>query len=107
MSSNSKACPATQDGPALQGGGILLLGATDSEVSWNIVRNNQGAEINSGGILVLSAIPFGGAADPSNDSVHDNSSYGNRPADLSWDGTGTGNTFTDNHCGTSVPSGNC
>ena len=107
VSSNSKACPATQDGPALQGGGILLLGATDSEVSWNIVRNNQGAEVNSGGILVLSAIPFGGAADPSNDSVHDNSSYGNQPADLSWDGTGTGNTFTDNHCGTSVPSGNC
>ena len=51
VSSNNEACPATHDGPALQGGGILLLGATDSEVSWNIVRNNQGTEVNSGGIL--------------------------------------------------------
>jgi parallel beta-helix repeat protein len=107
VSSNNLACAATQDSPALQGGGILLLGATDSEVGWNIVRNNQGSELNSGGILLLSAIPFGGTFDPSNDAVHDNSSYGNTPADISWDGTGSGNTFTDNHCGTSVPSGSC
>jgi hypothetical protein len=107
LTSNNAACAATKEHPALQGGGILLLGATDSTVSWNIVRTNQGSEINSGGIVLLSASTLTGGADPSNDEISDNSSYGNQPADLSWDGTGSGNTFTDNHCDTSVPSGHC
>ena len=107
LTSNNETCAATQEAPSLQGGGILLLGATDSTVSWNIVRNNQGAEVNSGGIVLLSAAALTGGGDPSNDEVSDNSAYGNQPADLSWDGTGSGNTFSDNHCGTSVPSGSC
>jgi hypothetical protein len=38
-----------------QGGGILLLGATQTLVTYNFVAGNKGKQINSGGIVVLSA----------------------------------------------------
>ena len=101
---NNLSCP---DDPTLQGGGILLLGATNSTVSHNTVLGNQGGEVNSGGILLLSSKPFGGNYDPSNDAILRNTAYSNQPADIIWDGSGTGNTFVGNHCGLSQPGGIC
>jgi hypothetical protein len=55
VSSNNKFCPKHRDTPVnLQGGGILLFGATHSLVAHNTVTGNSGAQINSGGIVVAS-----------------------------------------------------
>ena len=61
---NNEACAATDEGPALSGGGILLLGASDSSVTWNTVRGNSGTEANSGGIVLMSAASFTHGANP-------------------------------------------
>jgi parallel beta-helix repeat protein len=103
---NNLFCPPNE-GPPLQGGGILLLGATDSSVWHNNVLGNQGDQVNSGGIVVFSASQFTGGSDPINDTIKNNTSFSNGPADIIWDGSGTGNTFTGNQCGVSMPSGLC
>lgn len=104
---NNKLCPASEDVSALQGGGILLLGATHTQVVSNSVAGNSGKQFNSGGIVVLSAKPRGGGSDPNFDTVAGNTAYRDHPADLMWDGTGTGVSFTGNHCAVSHPSGLC
>jgi hypothetical protein len=106
MNRNNDACPAGE-GPPLEGGGILLLGATDSTVAWNVVRHNRGNEINSGGIVLLSASALTNGSDVENTTVRRNLAYGNRPDDLIWDGAGTGNSLDGNSCGSSQPSGLC
>jgi hypothetical protein len=53
---NNKFCPKSMDTPVkVRGGGILLLGATRTLVAHNTVNRNHGHQINSGGIVVLSA----------------------------------------------------
>ena len=104
---NNKSCPASEDAPALQGGGVLLLGATRSLVAHNGVFGNSGTQFNSGGIVVLSAQPVTKGSNPDFDTVAGNTAFRNHPADLIWDGTGTGVRFKANHCGTSNPSGFC
>ena len=105
---NNKVCPAQgTDQPALSGGGILLLGASDSSVTQNIVRNNEGTEINSGGIVLLSAQPLTGGQAPSNNDITDNLVFGNEDFDVFTDGTGTGNDLTNNYCQTSSPGDYC
>jgi hypothetical protein len=108
VSKNNKFCPAHGDTPvATQGGGILLLGATRTLVTHNTVAGNSGKQINSGGILVVSAKPLTKGSDPNFDTVAFNSAFRDHPADLLWDHTGVHVTFRGNHCGTSVPSGLC
>lgn len=104
---NNKACAASNESPALSGGGILLLGAADSLVAWNTVRGNTGTEINSGGIVLMSAADLTDGADPTGDTVTNNTAFQNTPADISSDGTGTGNELSGNYCHTSLPSGSC
>jgi hypothetical protein len=104
---NNKFCPAGEDAPALQGGGILLLGATRTLVAGNSVAGNTGQQINSGGIVVASAKQLTGGSDPNFDTIAHNTAYRDHPADLIWDGTGTDVTFTGNHCATSLPPGLC
>lgn len=104
---NTKACPASDEAPALSGGGILLLGASDSSVTQNIVRNNEGTEVNSGGILLLSAEELTGGSAPSNTVITDNLVFGNGPYDVFTDGSGTGNRLTGNFCETSAPADYC
>lgn len=104
---NNAACPASDEAPPLAGGGILLAGAGDSLVAWNTVRGNTGTEINSGGIVLMSASALTGGLDPVNDVVENNTAFGNSPADISYDGTGTGNDLTGNYCGVSSPAGSC
>lgn len=104
---NNKFCPKGGDQPFdLQGGGILLLGATNTLVAHNLVTANRGRQLNSGGIVVVSASQFHGS-NPKNDLITRNSLRRNRPFDLLWDGTGTNVVFTHNHCATSSPPGLC
>jgi hypothetical protein len=106
---NDRACPASDDGPAVSGIGVLFLGARASTASHNVIRNNVagGPSPFSGGFLLLSAKPFGGGSNPSNDHIVHNRLSGNAPFDILWDKTGLGNVFSGNHCSTSSPSGLC
>ena len=104
---NNKLCPPDEEHPfPLQGGGILLLGATQTQVLSNSIKGNVGNQLNSGGIVVLSAAPFHGS-DQQFDTIARNTAFRDKPADLRWDGSGTSVNFIGNHCGTSVPSGLC
>ena len=103
---NNKFCPKNEEAPPLQGGGILLLGATHTLVAHNGVFGNSGKQFNSGGIVVVSAHMFKGS-NPDFDTIARNIAFRNHPADLIWDGTGVGVRFKANHCGTSVPPGLC
>jgi hypothetical protein len=108
VSSNNKFCAKHGDTPVnLQGGGILLLGATRTLVLHNSVADNSGAQINSGGIVVASASALTKGSDPDFDTIIRNTAFGDHPADLIWDGTGTGVRFKGNRCHTSVPAGLC
>jgi hypothetical protein len=105
---NDKFCAKHGDTPVdLQGGGILLLGATHSLVADNNVFANSGAQINSGGIVVASAHSLTDGSNPDFDTITRNFAFGNHPADLIWDGTGVGVLFTANACGTSLAPGLC
>lgn len=106
---NDKACAASDDGPALSGIGVLLLGAQHSTVHANTIRNNvaSGPSPFSGGLLLLSATPFTGGKNAAFDTVTGNTLSGNMPFDILWDGAGAGNTFSGNSCSTSSPSWIC
>ena len=108
VSANNADCKPSSDVPVeLKGGGILLLGATHTLVAHNSVYDNAGKQFNSGGIAVFSARSQTGGSDPANDKIIGNSAHGNRPLDLIWDQTGTGNVFSGNHCTASAPAGLC
>ena len=102
-SANDRACPA-EDGPPLSGIGIALAGVQHTLVRGNDVRDNQpsGPSFASGGIVLVSTAPFGGA-DPNNNTIRNNHLRRNQPADIVWDGTGTGNTVKHNSCHTAIP----
>jgi Right handed beta helix region len=94
---NNKFCPKSEETPvSVQGGGILLLGATQSLVVHNLVLGNKGSQFNSGGIVVLSAAKLTKGSNPNHDAIVANRAFHNSPADLIWDGTGVGNTFVAN-----------
>jgi nitrous oxidase accessory protein NosD len=105
---NNKFCAKSGDTPVnTQGGGILLLGATQTLVTHNLVTGNKGKQFNSGGIVVLSARAISHGSNPNFDTIIRNTAFRNSPADLIWDGTGIGVRFRANHCQTSIPSGFC
>lgn len=105
---NNKFCPKNDDTPVnLQGGGILLLGATNVLVAHNLVTHNAGRQLNSGGIVVLSARQLTHGHNPKNILVTRNTLRRNRPFDLRWDGTGANVAFVKNRCATSSPAGLC
>ena len=105
---NNKFCKKNEDTPVTtKGGGILLLGATHTQVTHNSVTGNAGRKFNSGGIVVLSAKPLTHGSNPEFDTISFNFAFRNHPADLIWDHTGIGVRFRHNHCGTSIPGGLC
>ena len=105
---NNKFCAKSSDTPVnTQGGGILLLGATQTLVADNSVAGNSGKQFNSGGIVVLSARAISHGSNPNFDTIARNTAFRNHPADLIWDRSGVGVRFKANHCQTSVPSGFC
>ena len=105
---NNKFCMKNEDTPVTtKGGGILLLGATHTQVTHNSVTGNAGRKFNSGGIVVLSARPLTHGSNPEFDTISFNFAFRNHPADLIWDHSGFGVRFRHNDCGTSIPGGLC
>lgn len=104
---NNKACPGEpeEDEPPISGLGIAVLGAFDTAVSRNKVRDNHpsGDSFLSGGIAVTEGV---GGTDPQNDAVRRNKAFDNAPNDLAWDNTGTV-VFKKNKCATADPDGLC
>ena len=68
---------------------------------WNNVPT--GPSIASGGIIVES----GNGVHPVNNTVQFNTAYKDKPFDISYDGTGSGDAFNGNHCSSSSPSDLC
>jgi hypothetical protein len=101
VTANDRACPAA-DGPPTSGIGIGLAGVVGTKVSDNEVRDNKpsGPSLASGGVVIVSSGP---GASPSNNVVTDNELDGNRPADIFWDQTGTGNQVIHNDCDKAIP----
>lgn len=101
---NDRACPASEDGPPLSGIGIALAGVHDTVAANNAVPDNApgGDTLVSGGIVIASTADTGGA-DPIDNVVRHNKLRGNDPADIVWDGTGSGNQVTHNHCEMAIP----
>lgn len=102
---NDSACPASSDGPPTSGIGIALAGVQGTRVLGNHVNNNKpsGPSLASGGVVILSTASLGGSV-PSNNLVRANALSGNKPADIVWDKTGTGNKVNGNKCHTAIPS---
>jgi len=106
---NNGSCVGEQGGaPPLSGIGITLFGASHSVLMNNVARGNRptGPSVFSGGIVVASSIPAGGA-NPVGNLIKGNTAHSNSPFDILYDGSGSGNTFTGNHCDTSDPGSIC
>ena len=102
--SNNRACPAAE-GPPTSGIGIALAGVHDTLVVDNTVNGNasKSPSIAHGGIVIISTLLAGGA-NPTRNTVLDNSAHGNKPSDIFWDGTGLGNKVLNNRCATAIPA---
>lgn len=101
---NNRYCPPNPRLDFVQGTGILLTGTEDVTVSGNQVSDHSGASPMSGGIVLYPSVV---GAPNTRASVTGNALRDNLPADLADRDHGTGNTFTDNSCLTSEPSGHC
>ncbi|MFF3848972.1 nitrous oxide reductase family maturation protein NosD [Streptomyces sp. NPDC002328] len=105
LAHNNKSCPKTARLDALQGSGIVLTGAEDTQVTRNVITDHAGNSPLSGGIVVWKS--FVGATSDRN-RIADNTLSGNSPADLvNTDTDGVGNTFENNSCRSSRPTGLC
>jgi hypothetical protein len=96
--------------PILGGGGIVLAGSQHNAVIQNVVRDNEGNTLFSGGIVLVAtprANQNGSFEASTNNLVILNRSRGNEPADIVTDSASTANLIVGNRCGTSVPSGLC
>jgi len=102
---NTRACEESEEGPAISGVGIALVGAHDSRVAHNHITGNvpTGPTAFSGGVAVVT--DFLGTP-PKDNRVVGNLLRRNDP-DLFWDGSGSGNVFRGNNCNTSDPAGLC
>jgi hypothetical protein len=102
---NTRACPATEDSPAVSGAGIALFGASGNTLVGNLITDNRpaGETVASGGVVVSAG--FDGTP-PSDNVVMGNTILANDP-DIAWDETGTGNVFRRNRCATSTPPSLC
>ena len=93
---------------ALSGPGIALLGTSRTIVEDNVVTGNHPTAETAfaAGILLASATSVGGD-EPSATTVRRNVALQNGPADLVYDGSGSGNRVVANRCGTSMPGSLC
>jgi hypothetical protein len=94
----------------LGGGGIVLAGSQHNAIFQNVVRDNRGNTLYSGGIVLI-ATPrpnSDGSFDAStNNLVILNRLRGNEPADIVNDGASMPNLIVANRCRTSMPEGLC
>ena len=105
---NNRSCPGGDEGPPVSGLGVGLAGARHTKVRGNVVKGNHptGPSAFSGGILLISGKPLGGS-NAAHDTISRNRVLRNKPHDIIWDGTGQGNQFRHNRCGSSQPGGLC
>jgi parallel beta-helix repeat protein len=104
---NTEACPDTPGGD-LSGGGIVIAGADRVTLWRNKVLGNRPSIPSplAGGIVVVASTEAGGD-DPNHNRIVRNVAFRNQPFDVFWDGSGDGNRFRNNHCGTSDPAWIC
>jgi hypothetical protein len=109
VTSNNRLCPEVPfQAPPFGGIGIILIGAQNTTVERNVVRNNRtqaGSAFPGGGIVMLDAI-FGGDP-PTGNSIRQNRLSGNTPFDIYGDGSGASNTVSGNSCHTTNLTGAC
>jgi len=112
VSANNRVCPQFSPGflPILGGGGIVLAGSRHNAVLHNVVTDNRGDTLFSGGIVLI-ATPRpnedGTFEASTNNVVVLNSLRGNQPADIVTDEASSPNIIVGNRCSTSVPGGLC
>ena len=112
VTANNGVCAASQEmgTPAYGGAGIVLIGAQNTVVALNDVRNNLAVAGSSfpdgGGILLLDGAIFSAAA-PTGNSIRLNWLSGNTPNDIYGDDSGTTNTVSGNTCTTTNLAGAC
>jgi parallel beta-helix repeat protein len=99
---NNRSCPALPEGdPAISGNGIVILGGQHIILQHNEVRSNRPAAgpptSLTGGIVVMT-IPSHARTAPTDDLILQNVVCDNLPANLVYDGTGTGVRFLANGC---------
>ncbi len=101
---NNTACPANEDTPPISGIGFALVGANDTTLHQNEIKDNRptGPSLASGGVALFS----GGPTAPMDNTITGNFLALNAP-DIFWDGTGSGNVLQPNACFSSVPAGLC
>jgi nitrous oxidase accessory protein NosD len=98
VTGNTRACrPPDEGGPPLSGLGIGLLGTGNSDVHDNVVTGNHPGEATPlvGGIMLASSAQFEGS-DPRGNAVTGNTVRGNAPANVTYDGSGSGNSVSGN-----------
>jgi hypothetical protein len=96
--------------PVLGGGGIVLAGSQHNAIFHNVVRDNRGKTLLSGGIVLIAtpkASADGSFAASTNNLVVLNRLRGNAPADIVNDAASTPNLIVGNRCRTSMPDGLC
>lgn len=96
--------------PVLGGGGIVMAGSQHNAIFQNVLRDNRGDTLFSGGIVLI-ATPRAnadGSFDAStNNLVFLNRLRGNEPADIVNDAASVPNLIIANRCRTSMPDGLC
>lgn len=101
---NNAYCAPNARLPFIQGAGIVLTGAEGARVTGNQVHNNVGTSPMSGGIVLFGSVV---GTPNSKNAISRNVLSANKPADLADRDKGPANTFTDNVCELSVPTGRC
>ena len=96
--------------PVLGGGGIVLAGSQHNVIFQNVVRDNRGSTLFSGGIVLVAtprANSNGSFDASSNNLLFLNRLRGNEPADIVSDESSTPNLIVANQCRSSTPGGLC
>jgi nitrous oxidase accessory protein NosD len=99
VDANNRFCAGDDEGaPSESGNGIVLVGAQHSTVRHNRVRHNVAtrAQVGFGGIALLDAGRLTGGAAPVGNRIDHNVIRDNAPRNLTYDGSGHGNTFGHN-----------
>jgi len=111
VSANNNFCPVFEGFlPDLGGGGIVLAGSQHDIIFHNVVSDNRGKTLFSGGIVLITntlANPDGSFDVSKDNLVALNRLSGNEPGDIVTDTTSTPNSLVRNRCDTSVPDGLC
>jgi hypothetical protein len=111
VSANNNVCPNFEGFlPDLGGGGIVLAGSQHDIIFDNVVMDNRGKTLFSGGIVLITNTlpnPDGSFDVPKDNVVALNGLSGNEPADIVTDAASRSNVFVRNRCDTSIPDAIC